>query len=164
MSKRTERLSPRSCHHAAQRFLHARKNGIDHNCFNVTTFAWASPRGAGHKWRTEPVGQIRPRFRAYAATIPLPRNFRRIFNRPGTAAARPRRQKARQSSRQTNTSVAGAILVNVPALEGWYLLLGQAVAISCTTGICALLFSCPSRREGARGEIGVARIEHSRTH
>jgi hypothetical protein len=29
--------------------------------------------------------------------------------------------------------------------------------------MCALLFSRPSRREGARGEIGVARIERSRT-
>ena len=43
------------------------------------------------------------------------------------------------------------------------MLQGQAVAISRTTGIYALLFSGPSRREGGRGDIGVARIERSRT-
>ncbi len=61
------------------------------------------------------------------------------------------------------TSVAGAILVNAPTLGGWYLLQGQAVAISRTTGIYALLFSGLSRRKGERGEIGVTRIECSRT-
>jgi hypothetical protein len=35
----------------------------------------------------------------------------------------------------------------------------KTIAISCTTGICALLSSCLSRRKGARGEIGVARNE-----
>jgi hypothetical protein len=62
------------------------------------------------------------------------------------------------------TSVAAAILVNAPTLGGWYLLQGQAVAISRTTGIYALPFSGLSRRKGERGEIGVARIEYSRTH
>src|ERR1700730_5610368 len=55
------------------------------------------------------------------------------------------------------TSVAGAILVNAPTLVGWYLLQGQAVAISRTTGIYALMFSSLSR-QGERCEIGVARI------
>src|SRR5215469_10625400 len=59
-------------------------------------------------------------------------------------------------------SVADAILVNAPTLGGGNLLQGQAVAISCTTGIHALL-SGLSRRKGERGEIGVARIERSRT-
>jgi hypothetical protein len=57
----------------------------------------------------------------------------------------------------------GAILLNAPTLEGWYLLQGPAVAISCATGIFALLFSGLSRREGERCEIGVARIERSLT-
>ena len=43
------------------------------------------------------------------------------------------------------------------------MLQGQAVAISRTTGIYALLFSGLSRRKGERGEIGVARIECSST-
>jgi hypothetical protein len=42
------------------------------------------------------------------------------------------------------------------------LLQGQAVAISRTTDICALLFSGVSRSKGEGGEIGVARIECSR--
>ena len=70
---------------------------------------------------------------------------------------------ARRSSLHSSTSVAGAILVNAPTLKGRYLFQGQAVAVSCTTGIYALLFSGPSRREGERGQIGVARIEFSRT-
>jgi hypothetical protein len=52
-------------------------------------------------------------------------------------------------------------LVYAPTFEGWYLLQGPAVAISCTTAIYALLFSGVSRREGGRAEIGVARIECS---
>jgi len=44
------------------------------------------------------------------------------------------------------------------------LLQGQAVAVSRTTGIYALLFSGPSRQQGERCEIGVARIECSRAH
>jgi hypothetical protein len=43
------------------------------------------------------------------------------------------------------------------------LLQGPAVAISCTTAIYALLFTGVSRREGGRAEIGVTRIECSRT-
>src|SRR5262249_61095715 len=69
----------------------------------------------------------------------------------------------RSTSRTSITSVAGAILVNAPTLGGWYLLQGQAVAISRTTGIYALPFSGLSRRKGERGEIGVTRIECSRT-
>src|SRR5258707_3488074 len=70
----------------------------------------------------------------------------------------------RSTSWTSITSVVGAILVNATTLEGWYLLQGQAVAISRTTGICALLFSGSSRRKGERGEIGVARIECSGVH
>ena len=69
----------------------------------------------------------------------------------------------RSTSWTSITSEAGAILVNAPTLEGWYLLHGQTGAVSCTTGIYALLFGGPSRREGESGEIGVARIECSRT-
>src|SRR5262245_15892138 len=65
----------------------------------------------------------------------------------------------RSTSWTSITSVAGAILVNAPTLGGWYLLQGQAVAISRTTGIYALLFSGLSRRKGGRGETGVTRIE-----
>ena len=60
---------------------------------------------------------------------------------------------------QTGTRVSGAVLVYALTLEGWYLLLVKAVAISRTAGICALLFSRFSRREGTRGEFGIARIE-----
>jgi hypothetical protein len=52
------------------------------------------------------------------------------------------------------TSVAGAILVNAPTLGGWYLLQGQAVSISRTTGIYAFPFSRMSRRESTRGKAG----------
>jgi hypothetical protein len=77
---------------------------------------------------------------------------------------RPRKPWPRRSTSWTSfTSVAGAILVNAPTLGGWYLLQGQAVAISRTTGIYAFLFSGLSRRKGERGEIGVTRIECSRT-
>ncbi len=61
------------------------------------------------------------------------------------------------------TSVAGAILINAPTLGGRYLLQGQAVAISRTTGVYALPFSGLSRRKGERGAIGVTRTECSRT-
>ena len=54
-------------------------------------------------------------------------------------------------------------MVYTPTLEGWYLLQGLAVAVSCTTAIYALLFGGVSRREGGRAEIGVARIECSST-
>src|SRR6516225_1336889 len=69
----------------------------------------------------------------------------------------------RSTSWTSITSVAGAILVNAPTLGGWYLLQGQAVAISRTTGIYALLFSGLSRRKGGRGETDVTRIECSHT-
>src|SRR5436305_10327036 len=69
----------------------------------------------------------------------------------------------RSTSWTSITSVAGAILVNAPTLGGWNLLQGQAVAISRTTGIYALLFGGPSRRKDERAEIGVTRIECSRT-
>jgi hypothetical protein len=76
-----------------------------------------------------------------------------------------RKSWPRRSTRWTSiTSVAGAILVNASTLGGWYLLQGQAVAISRTTGIYASLFSGLSRRKGERGEIDVTRIECSRTH
>jgi hypothetical protein len=68
------------------------------------------------------------------------------------------------SIRQTITREAGAILVNAPTLEGWYLLLGQAVAIAGATGMCALLFGGLGRRESKRRAIGIARLEWSRTH
>ena len=69
----------------------------------------------------------------------------------------------RSTSWTSITSVAGAIPVNAPTLGGWYLLQGQAVAIACTTGVFALLFSRLSGREGTGGKIGVARIECSST-
>jgi hypothetical protein len=53
--------------------------------------------------------------------------------------------------------------VNVPTLEGWNLLLGLAVAISCTTGIYAFLLGGLSRREGARSEIGITSTDYFRT-
>ena len=71
---------------------------------------------------------------------------------------------AKKTRRSSLHSIAptGAILINALTLGGWYLLPGLAVAISCATGIYAFLFSCLSRREGERCEIGVARIECSR--
>jgi hypothetical protein len=36
MLKQTERLSPLSCHRAVQRFLRARRSGIDNNYFDAT--------------------------------------------------------------------------------------------------------------------------------
>src|SRR5262245_3567026 len=82
---------------------------------------------------------------------------------PGLDQLRRKPWPRRLTSWTSLTSVAGAILVNAPTLGGWYLLQGQAGAISRTTGIYALLFSGLSRREGARGEVGVARIECFRT-
>jgi hypothetical protein len=78
-------------------------------------------------------------------------------------SASQRRQRARQLSAHSITSEAGAILVSVPTLEGWDLLPGLAVVISCATGIYASLFSGLSRREGVRGETGIARIKSSRS-
>jgi AraC-like DNA-binding protein len=65
--------------------------------------------------------------------------------------------------REGHYKCSGCNLINAPTLGGWYLLQGPAVAISHTTGIHALLFSGLSRSEGERGEIGIARIECSRT-
>ena len=87
----------------------------------------------------------------------------------GEKRGRPRDQSRwkpwprRSTSWTSITSVAAAILVNAPTLGGWYLLQRQAVVIPCTTGLDALLFSGLSRRDGESGEIGVARIECSRT-
>jgi hypothetical protein len=61
-----------------------------------------------------------------------------------------------------SAAVPGAILVNRPTLEGEYLLLGQAVAISCATGIHAFVFSGVGRQQGEGRGICVARIEGSR--
>jgi hypothetical protein len=71
--------------------------------------------------------------------------------------------RLRRSSLHSITREPDAVLVNAPTFGGWYLLQGKAGAISSTTDIHALPFSGLSRREGARGEIGVARIERSRT-
>jgi hypothetical protein len=72
-------------------------------------------------------------------------------------------KRARRSSLDSVTSEADAIMINAPTLGGWYLLQGKAGAISCATDIYALLFSGLSLSKGERGEIGVARIECSRT-
>jgi len=61
------------------------------------------------------------------------------------------------------TSVSGAVLVNIPTHERWRLVQTTTVAIACTTGVYALLFSRLSGREGMRGKISVARIECSNT-
>jgi hypothetical protein len=50
----------------------------------------------------------------------------------------------RSTSWTSITSVAGAILVYAPALGRWYLLQGQAVAISRTTGIYASFIGSPA--------------------
>jgi len=86
--------------------------------------------------------------------------IRSLEARAASAIKLCRKPWPRRSASWTSfTSVAGAILVNAPTFGGWYLLQGEAVAISRTTGIYALPFSGLSRREGARGEVGVARIE-----
>jgi hypothetical protein len=71
--------------------------------------------------------------------------------------------KTRQLSLHSSTSEAGAILVNAPTLGRGYLLQGPAIAISRTTGINALLVSGLSRHKDQGVEIGVTRIECSRT-
>jgi hypothetical protein len=89
--------------------------------------------------------------------------------RAGEKRGRPSRSTARKplpgrpTSRTGIASVAGAILINAPTLEGWYLPQGPAVAISRTTRIHALPISGLSGRKGERGEIGVTRIGCSRT-
>src|SRR5262249_50075095 len=50
-----------------------------------------------------------------------------------------------------------------PTLERLQLIETTTVAIACTTGVYASLFSRLSGREGTRGKIGVARIECSNT-
>src|SRR5215471_18601043 len=95
----------------------------------------------------------------FACAVPVARSSTAIRHSWLTREPWPRRS----TSCTSITSVAGAILVNAPTLGGWYLLQGQAVAISRTTGIYALLFSGLSRRKGGRGETGVTRIECSRT-
>jgi hypothetical protein len=57
----------------------------------------------------------------------------------------------------------GAVLVNIPTLERWRPVQTTTVAIACTAGVYAFLFSRLSGREGTRGKIGVARIECSNT-
>jgi hypothetical protein len=74
------------------------------------------------------------------------------------------RKKARRSPPHSITSVTLAVRVYAPTLEGRDLLQGQAVAISRTTDIYALLLGCLSRRKGERGGFGVARIDWARTH
>jgi hypothetical protein len=69
----------------------------------------------------------------------------------------------RWSSRSlASAGVLRAILVNRPTLDGVYLLLGQAVVISCATGIHAFVFSGVGRQQGGGREICVARIQGSR--
>jgi len=78
------------------------------------------------------------------------------------AKLRRKPRPGRSTGRTSFAAVVGAILVNAPTLKGWYLLQGQAVPISRTTGMYALLFSGLNRCKGERGEIGVARAECSR--
>jgi len=81
----------------------------------------------------------------------------------GYATSARWRDMARWSSRSlASAGVPGAILVNRPTLDGVYLLLGQAVVISCATGIRAFVFSGVGRQQGERRGICVARIEGSR--
>src|ERR1700758_2298479 len=81
----------------------------------------------------------------------------------GYATSARWRGMARWSSRSlASAAVTGAILVNRPTLDGVYLLLGQAVAISCATGIHAFVFSGVGRQQGKGRGICVARIQGSR--
>jgi len=119
----------------------------------------------GRHGAINPAGRVRCHMRApikLCAGYCNP-NWARWF-RPDDRGQLRRKPWPRRSTSWTSiTSVAGAILINAPTLGGWYLLQGQAVAISRTTGIYALLFSGLSRRKGERGEIGVTRNECSRT-
>src|SRR5262249_51737485 len=63
----------------------------------------------------------------------------------------------------TRACVSGAVLVNIPTLERWRLFQTTTVAIACTAGVYAFLFSRLSGREGTRRKIGVAPIECSNT-
>jgi hypothetical protein len=81
----------------------------------------------------------------------------------GYATSARWRAMARWSSWSLPSAVVpGAILVNRPTLEGKYLLLGQAVAISRATGINAFVFSRMGYQQGEGYWICVARIEGSR--
>jgi hypothetical protein len=53
----------------------------------------------------------------------------------------------------------GAVLVDTLTFERWQLIQMTTVAIVCTTGIYASLFSRLSGREGTKLKIGVARFE-----
>ena len=93
-----------------------------------------------------------------------PRHVRKVSKAEVGPTRSPRKPWPRRSTSWTSTtSVAGAILVNAPTLGKWYLFQGAAVAISRATGIYALLISGLSRRKDERFEIGVTRIECSRT-
>src|SRR5262245_19374001 len=69
----------------------------------------------------------------------------------------------RSSAGVTADGGKGTVLVNTPTLERWQLVQTTTVAIACTTGVYALLFSRLSGCEGTRGKIGAARIECSNT-
>src|SRR5262245_60955873 len=69
----------------------------------------------------------------------------------------------RSSAGVTADGGKGTVLVNTPTLRLWQLVQTTTVAIACTTGVYALLFSRLSGREGTRGKIGVARIECANT-
>src|SRR5262245_23893981 len=69
----------------------------------------------------------------------------------------------RSSAGVTADGGKGTVLVNTPTLERRQPVQTTTVAIACTTGVYALLFSRLSGREGTRGKIGVARVECSNT-
>ena len=108
----------------------------------------------------------------------VPAQPRRIFGSEGRRPTQSRRgppltpppmalpvawSRSAARTRWRVTSETGAILINALTLGGWDLLQGQAIAIARTTGIHALPLSGLSRRKGESGEIGVTRIECSRT-
>jgi hypothetical protein len=81
----------------------------------------------------------------------------------GYATSARWRAMARWSSRSlASAGVPRAILVDRLTLDGVYLLLGQAVAISCATDIHAFVFSGVGRQQGEGRGICVARIQGSR--
>ena len=119
----------------------------------------SNSRRAASRHSLSNAGRLSRQSRPYSIT-----SSARVRSAGGLRDQLRRKPWPRRSTSWTSiTSVAVAILVNAPTLGGWYLLQGQAVAISRTTGIYALLFSGLSRRKGERGEIGVTRIECSRT-
>ena len=149
-----------------------RRRGVRHNRQDI--------QHIGSQPRQPPFQCLQPRTRLAATPTmrliasfrpPLPRKFQLIAFTSGAPARsagslrdqlRRKPRPGRSTSRASFAAVAGAILVNTPTLKGWYLPQGQAVAISRTTGIHALLFGGLSRREDERGEIGVTGIECSR--